>query len=112
MSVFESDSTFNEEGVSYEPIIEIDAETVYINRPWVRKYFNGSTIDRVEGKSVKPKKALTDEQRAEIARKRRIMEIERRKALKAAALRNKKNFSVNSKSGESILVRQVTLDAW
>jgi hypothetical protein len=32
------------------------------------------------------------------------MEVERRKALRAAALRNKKQPSANSKSGESILV--------
>jgi hypothetical protein len=37
----------------------------------VRKYFNGSTIDRIETITVKQKKVLTDEQRAEFARKRR-----------------------------------------
>jgi hypothetical protein len=79
-----------------EPIIEVDANIIYINRPWVRKYFNSNSIDEEE-KKEKAKVPMTEERRAELARKRKIMEAERRKALKAARLRLKNQYSAAKK---------------
>lgn len=75
------------------PEIEIEKDSIFINRSWIQNLIAGQADE-------KPPSALTKEQRFERAKRRKIMEIERRKALKAARLR--KQLKNRAKSVEKI----------
>ena len=67
------------------PDVEIDEKSIYVNRPWVQQLLLGKQAS--ESSSIKPKPPLTEEQKKARARRIKIMEIERKKSLKAARKR-------------------------
>lgn len=70
-----------------DPEIVIDNNTVYVKRPWVQNFLTLRSKHHLD--NLKKKRELTDEEKAERARRIKQMEIERRKALRAAAKRAK-----------------------
>lgn len=71
-----------------QPKVDIDETKIYVHRPWVQKILMGKGSES-QTPVPKPKPILTEEQKKERARRIKIMEIERRKALRAARLRMK-----------------------
>jgi hypothetical protein len=69
------------------PDIEIDDKAIYVTRAWVHRYLMGKPDTAMS--MIKPKPVLTPEQKAARAKRLKIMEIERRKAIRAAKLRVK-----------------------
>ncbi len=70
-----------------EPDVEIENNDVYVKRTWIHQYL--SNKHRSQDSNVKKKVELTEEERAKRLERLRLMEIERKKALKAAARRAK-----------------------
>jgi hypothetical protein len=77
------------ERVIPSPDVEIDDKSIYVNRPFVQQLLLGKQGS--ETSTIKPKPPLTEEQKKQRARRLKIMEIERKKALKAARKRLRMN---------------------
>ena len=89
------------------PDVEIDGKNIFINRPWVQQFLFGKPSES-DASTVKPKQPLTPGQKAARARRLKIMEIERRKALKAAKLRMKlKKFGQTPGIDEMLIIPEV-----
>ena len=78
-----------------EPDLIIENQTVYLKRPWIQSLLSRSF------ESMKQKHVLSDEEKAQRAEKRRLMEIERKKALKATAKRLKQKKLAENQEEES-----------
>lgn len=66
----------------------VEGQTIFLKRPWIQNFLNMST-------QVPVKKELSEEEKLERIERIRIMEIERKKALKKVMKRNnlvKKNL--------------------
>ena len=70
-----------------EPELVIENEAIFLKRPWIQSYLASNEIEDV--KYLKHKRFMTQEERARRLEKLRIMEVERKKALKATAKRAK-----------------------
>ncbi len=89
MSMLASSEDGRKETVQHlpDPDVEIENSRVYVKRPWLKDLLRKDDLDKLKTKKLE----LTEEQRAERRRRAREMEIERRKALKAALRRAKMN---------------------
>lgn len=85
-----------------EPEVKVENDKVHVRRPWLRELLLLASNGGLE--KLKKKVVLTEEERAERRRRAKEMEIERRKALRAAQRRArlaKKMAAADGKDGNS-----------
>jgi len=93
-----------------EPDLVIENNQIFLKRPWIKTFLQSK-----EGEMDKPKKILTESERAERIRRNRMIERERQKALKMVMLRErakKLGLSEDEKKEDSLvnIVLSLTLN--
>lgn len=86
-----------------DPHFQVDQGKIHVTRPWVNDIIMTATNRGIDLSKLKKKAVLSEEQRAERRRRRLEMEMERKKALRAAQrrLRLAKKMAADALNGES-----------